>query len=173
MKDLLSVTSHWAPRTKPGSSPRLGYPVTGSSYHALLFPTMLQLACLEKFHTSLGYRRSFLKIKLSLLSHSHTASRPSKNLHLPQLPLALQSATVAVCTTDRYQISCRQGEGEREGWVEPSTLTSNHQLYFSRGISQLVNSPAGIQATISLLSCRDPKCPRLGAFRSQNHFQTP
>lgn len=53
------------------------------------------------------------------------------------------------------------------------TLTSNHELYFSRGITQLINSPAGIEASVSLLSCRHPQCPGSGSFRSQNHFQTP
>lgn len=52
------------------------------------------------------------------------------------------------------------------------TLTSNHQLDFSRGITQFVYSLAGIEASVSFLSFRDPQCPRPGAFRSQNHFQT-
>lgn len=52
-------------------------------------------------------------------------------------------------------------------------LTSNRQLDFCRGITQLIDSPAGVDASISLLSHRDPQLPRAGALRGQDHFKTP
>lgn len=53
------------------------------------------------------------------------------------------------------------------------TLTSNLQPDFRRGIAQLIDSSAGIDASIPLLGHRDPQRPSAGALGSQNHLKIP
>lgn len=53
------------------------------------------------------------------------------------------------------------------------TLTSNLQPDLCRGIAYLIDSSAGVDASIPLLSCWDPQRPGAGALRGQNHFKTP
>lgn len=59
----------------------------------------------------------------------------------------------------------------RAGGDRP-TLTSNLQPDFCRGGAQLVDGSAGVDASIPLLSHRDPKRPRAGVLRGQDHLET-
>lgn len=53
------------------------------------------------------------------------------------------------------------------------TLTSNLQPDFCSGVAQLIDSSAGIDASIPLTNHRDPQHPRNGVLRGQNHFKIP
>lgn len=53
------------------------------------------------------------------------------------------------------------------------TLTSNHQPDFCRGIAQLIDGSAGVDASIPLLDGRDPKRPGAGGFGGQDHLKPP